>query len=179
VNCRQFFGIIAQGSSFTVSDTFSNDLSGSLNCFAGSLQTQLDELLQEKARIKLRMRNLRHRLGVLRASSKKKERAARAGSHLRSIAIRRAQARPTCDLHEELARACRIAFLELGQSATAEQLLAAILRRGSFSFNAIENNPLVSINHLLISMAQRGEAISSNEGTQSRWAYRPKSQCFQ
>lgn len=159
-------------------DTYSNDLPGSLSCIASLLQTQLDELLQEKARIKLRLRNLRHRLSILKASSKNKKRTARRDvSALRSNAIHRTQARRTFRLQEELARACRIAFLELGGSATAEELQAAILRRGSFSFNALEKEPIVAINHILVALARSGEAISGNERPQSRWAYQSARRC--
>jgi hypothetical protein len=163
-----------------VSNNVSNELTGPLNCIVGVLQTELDQLLQQKARIKLRMRNLHNRLSVLQADSrKKKRRISRTKSRRPPNATRRARAQQIFHLHEELARACRIAFLELGGSATPDELYAAILRRGSFSFPAIENKPTVSISHVLVSMAQSGEAVSSNEGSQSRWAYQPKARCFQ
>jgi hypothetical protein len=162
-----------------VSNIFSNDLSGSLNCIVGLMQTELDDLLQQKARIKLQMRNLRHRLGILQAGSRKTNRTSRPMARRPPNASRRAQARKICHLHEELARACRIAFLELGGIATPDELYAAILRRGSFMFPAIQNKPTVSISQVLVSMAQCGEATSSNQGPQSRWTHHPETRSFQ
>lgn len=162
-----------------MSNTLSNELTGPLNCIVDMLQTELDQLLQQKARLKLRMRNLRNRMRILQADSRKEKRISRAKPRRPPNATRRAQIRQGCRRQEKLARACRIAFLELGGSATPDELYAAILRRGSFSFQAIDNKPTVSISHVLDSMAQCGEAACSPEGPQSRWAYQPETRCFQ
>jgi hypothetical protein len=132
---------------------------------------ELDELLERKARIKLRMRNLRVRLRSLERESpsglRKKYRRSQS-------LVRKAQAREMRQLQEELHRACRIAFLELGGTATPDALHSAIERRGSFSFGTMNEKPVVAIIRTLTAMAESGEATCCPNGSQPKWSYHPK-----
>lgn len=142
-----------------------------VNDVVALLQAELDELLQEKEKIRLRMRNLRRRL----ASSNPRKAARGQSRKLRNIA-RHAEGRKVRHLHDELSRACRIAFLELRAAATPEDLYHAIVRRGSFSFALIKENPIALIKRTLISMAESGEVICCSA---SDWAYRAVPRPFQ
>jgi len=139
------------------------------------LQAELDELLQQKAGIKLRMRNLRRRLGILQAGCVG-ARSVRRKSRRSGTVARRAQSRKICHLHDELSRACRIAFLELGGTATAEEIYTAIARRGSFVFSLLEEHSIAAIARTLESMAQSGEVAC---GSDSRWTFQPEARNFQ
>lgn len=148
----------------------SNGARGPLNDTVALLQAELDELLQQKARIKLRMRNLKRHLGIVETGSGSAR--TRRRKRWRSVtAAHRAETRKICQLHDELSRACRIAFMELGGTATAEELCAAIVRRGSFSFALLKENPSSATIRTLHSMARSSEVVSASD---SRWSYQPQ-----
>lgn len=147
-------------------DASSDTLQRSITHTAGQLQAQLDELLQQKARTQLRLRSLRRRLSILqdppgRKKLKKQRRP-------RNIAGQR-ESRKLRQFHEDLMRACRIAFLELGGTAKPHELCSAIIRRGSFSFEAIKTEPVLAVIRMLTSMAHRGEAICIASGSEQNW----------
>ncbi|HZQ20908.1 MAG TPA: hypothetical protein VFA90_19620 [Terriglobales bacterium] len=150
---------------------FGADGSGdSINDTIALLQAELDELLQQKATIKLRMRNLRRHLGMLKVDSgsahtrsRKRRRSVTAAHRAENLKIRR--------LHSELSRACRIALMELGGTATAEELYAAIMRRGSFSFSLLKENPTAAIARALNAMARSSEVVRASD---LRWTYQPQ-----
>ena len=134
------------------------------------LQAELDKLLQQKATIKLRMRTLRRHLGLLQTASVSTQRRRR--KRWRSVAAaHRTETRAIRRLHDELSRACRIAFMELGGTATAEELHGAIARRGSFSFSLLKESPSAAITRTLNSMALSDEVV---RGSGSRWSYHPQ-----
>jgi regulator of replication initiation timing len=148
----------------------------SVQCVVRQLQLELDELLDRKARIKLRMRNLRVRLRSLERGAS----GALRKKHRRSQSLtRRAQADKLRELQEELYRACRIAFLELGGTATPEALHLAIVRRGSFSFAALQEEPIAAIIRTLTEMAQSGEATCSTNGSEPQWRHNQNLPRFQ
>jgi hypothetical protein len=153
-----------------------NELERSLNSIAGMLQAELDEALQQKVNIKLRMRSLRRHLGILEAKSNGKS-ASRAKFHRARSAVRRALAQEMSRAHEELWRACRIAFLELGGTATPEELYSAIARRKSFSFAAIGDEALIAVRRVLNSMLQSGEVVSSAANSPPQWTYKGVARC--
>jgi hypothetical protein len=88
---------------------------------------------------------------------------------LRNV-TRRAEAREMCRFHEGVWRACRIAFLEVGGTATPKELYSAIVRRGSFSFGVHDGDAITAIVRTLTSVAGAGMAIC---GSDSRWTYTP------
>lgn len=144
-----------------------NGAGDSINNTVALLQAELDELLQQKATIRLRMRNLRRHLGTLEAGSgSAKHRRRKRGRAV--TAAHRAETRKVCQLHDELSRACRIAFMELGGTVTAEELYAAIVRRGSFSFSLLKETPGAAITRALNSMARSSEVLRALD---SRWTY--------
>jgi regulator of replication initiation timing len=163
--------MVQSGNMSTVANIPANGGQGSVNEIVDLLQAKLDELLQQKAAIRLHMRNLRRRLGILRANSNN-GRATRPNARRTRNQAQRAESRKVCHLHEELARACRIAFLELGETATPDELYAAIQRRGSFSFSLLEEKPESAVLRILTTMGERHEAV---RGSNSRWTYKADS----
>ena len=151
-------------------DPASDNLRRSIACIVGLLQGELEALLEQKSTIKLRLRALRRRLSSLPGESPRGPKT-RSKYRRSQKAAGRGQARELRQLHEQLRRACRIAFLELGGTATPDQLCSAIIRRGSFSFAAINEQPVTAIRHMLTSMAQSGEATCSSNGTHPKWVY--------
>jgi hypothetical protein len=147
-----------------------DELMRSLNSIVVELQAELDETLQQKASIKLRMRNLRRHLGMLQARAYSKS-TSRGKSRRSQNAAAHAQARERCRLQENLWRACRIAFLELEGTATSEELYYAILRRGSFSFTTSGADAVTDIVRTLTSVASSGEVVSSTNNSERRWTY--------
>jgi len=67
-----------------------------------------------------------------------------------------------------LKRACRIALLEIGRAASAEEIHSHIVRRGSFSF-VHSTHDRDSIVHALTAMIQEGEIRRVDDGTVWRW----------
>lgn len=154
----------------------SEALHSSIQCVVAQLQRELDELVQRKADIKLRIRGLRRRLSSVQREWTPE--TSRARYRKSENLARRAQAFKMRQLQQELHRACRIAFLELGGAATPDALHSAIARRGSFSFAEINETPLIAIARTLAAMAKSGEATCNNNGSQPRWTHHPKSSPF-
>jgi regulator of replication initiation timing len=148
-----------------------DELTRSLNSIVVSLQAELDEALQQKASIKLRMRNLRRHLGMLQARAHNKSKP-RGKSPKPQNVDTHAQAREMCRLQEKLWRACRIAFLEFGGTATSEELYSAIMRRGSFPFTASGNDGVAEIVRTLTSLARSGEVVCNTNSSQRKWTYK-------
>lgn len=168
---RQLSGMMTVMSEMSASvNVGSHGPRNSLNDTVALLQEELDELLQQKAAIRSRMRNLRRHLSILQTDSASAQHPRR--KRWRSVTTaHRAQTRKIRQLHDELARACRIAFMELGGAATDEELQAAIVRRGSFSFALVKENPSAAITRTLHSMAQSSEVVPASD---SRWSYQPQ-----
>jgi len=67
-----------------------------------------------------------------------------------------------------LTRACRIALMEAGGTASPEEIRASIVRRGSFSF-ADSGFPDTEIMRTLTVMTERGEVRRLETGSRSVW----------
>ena len=165
----------------TINEADSESLRRSINCIVVIvvlLQRELDELLQQKAGLKIRMRSLRRRLSSLRDEASHRTFKMRKYRRSQKTA-RRAQVGKLRQELAELRRACRIVFLELGGTATPDELYSAINRRGSFSFGRIKEKPIVAILRTLTSMAQPREATCSTNGSLPKWSYDPETSPFQ
>lgn len=68
----------------------------------------------------------------------------------------------------DLRRACRIALLETANAISDSELLARIIRRGSFCF-ADPDLAVVAIDQELTAMAQQGEVQAINSSSQRLW----------
>ena len=140
-----------------------------MNCVVVQLQKELDELLEAKTLIKKRMRTLRRHLSSLQDKTNPKL-TRRHYRHSESL-VRRKQVGKMRQLQQELHRACRIAFLELGRRATVDSLHSAIVRRGSFSFAALKERPAIAVLRALTFMAQSGEITCSTTDSEPMWTY--------
>jgi hypothetical protein len=137
------------------------------------LRAELDELAGRKAELERRKRKLlrlRYSLlaGALRSpafgagslkSPRQRKRVERAKSN----------ARKSRRQHKELTRACRIAFLDAGGSATPDQIYWLIVRRRSFSFIDLDEEPASAIARTLHLMAETGEATCITNDPNSCW----------
>src|SRR5581483_11172610 len=147
----------------------SENVQSSMNCVVIQLQRELDELLGAKALIKKRMRILRRNLSSLQGEMSPG--IARRKYRYSESLVRRKEVGKMRQLQQELHRACRIAFLELGGTATADALYSAIARRGSFSFAEIKQKPTIAILRALTFMAQSGEITCSRTESEPKWTY--------
>jgi hypothetical protein len=68
----------------------------------------------------------------------------------------------------DLKRACRIALLETANAVSDSELLARIIRRGSFCF-ADTDSALLAIDEQLTAMAEQGEVLAINNSSQRLW----------
>jgi hypothetical protein len=72
----------------------------------------------------------------------------------------------------KLRTACRIALMEVGHAASAEEILSQIVRRGSYSFMNTEHG-IAAIVQTLIVMTELGETQCLDGGASRRWERRP------
>lgn len=129
----------------------------------------MDELLQQKAAVVNRIRNLRRQLrgkrvfqGDERVASENGALNLRNRRRSRKAAIHRS--RDTMQFsYDDLRRACRIALLEAGGAANAERIYSLIVRRGSFVFSDSNEQALDAVEHALSTMHEAGELSLSNE----------------
>jgi hypothetical protein len=139
-------------------DSIRHPLYVSVSAVIGSMQAELDTLAQRKTELERRLRNLRKTWHALRATQ------AEASSQLRRSRrrLRRAWKVPGADksqnLYEELRRACRIALLEAEGPATPDQIHASIIRRGSFAFEVLDEEPIAAILRMLKLISDPREA---------------------
>jgi len=68
----------------------------------------------------------------------------------------------------DLRRACRIALLETANAVSDSELLARIIRRGSFCF-ADNDSALLAIDQELTAMAEQGEVSPIDGSSQRMW----------
>jgi hypothetical protein len=73
-------------------------------------------------------------------------------------------------VRSELARACRIAMMEMNEPASAETIYDRIGRRGSFTFAGYKR-PLRAIGLAMGAMVKRGEASLLEKGGRPRWRW--------
>jgi len=68
----------------------------------------------------------------------------------------------------DLRRACRIALLETANAISGSELMARIIRRGSFCF-ADRDSAVLAIDQELTAMAEQGEVQAINSSSQRLW----------
>lgn len=147
----------------------SDDPHESLNNLARLMQNELDHLLEQKEGLRRRMQKLRRVLHELRGS--RDSSSSKVSKSRRWRTADREAARKHRALYEQLWRACRIAFMEMGGVASSHQIYALIKRRGSFSFGALEEEPMVAITRVLNLMAHAGEAERIGDQNNPTWRY--------
>ncbi len=136
------------------------------------MQAELDSLFEQTLELRHRIRKLRRTLRkFLVTKNSSRGRQSRKLHHSRAAASR-ANGHKIRTLHELLERACRIALMEAGGEASIEQIQSLIVRRDSFSFDALDDEPLAAIARTLQMMIQTGEVrcLSSEDGSQLRYA---------
>lgn len=139
------------------------ELNRSLRSVVGNLQNEIDELLEQKAAILRRTRNLRRQLREKRAELE--EQLIAESIRNRRPVGHRAFTRPSPnhaedaqrDVYDDLMRACRIALMEAGGTATPHQVQSLIERRGSFSFARVPESASDSVQQILDIMYRAGE----------------------
>src|SRR5690349_1519266 len=114
----------AAGAALLIKNFVSDQLHGSVQGIVSLLQAELDVLIKQKADLKRRRRSLSR---ILRSLVQEPGESVRPGSGLlKSRRFRKhverasASARESHRKHNELRRACRIAFLEAGGVATPD-----------------------------------------------------------
>jgi len=103
-------------------------------------------------------------------SSADPRRRATARNNRRRSPTNACDARP---VRSELARACRIALMEINEPASVETIYDRIERRGSFAFAGYKR-PLRAIGLAMFAMVKRGEARLLNEAGSRRWRWEPE-----
>jgi len=76
-------------------------------------------------------------------------------------------------MHNQLLRACRIAFMDTGGVATPDQIFAAILRLGSFQFHSLAEPPRTAMFRTLTVMSEMNEAKCLIGESHAPWQYTP------
>lgn len=141
-----------------------------------SMQAELDKLTERKAQLRRRMRGLRRMLKVFPAKPARNLASEpdclkpRQPRRLRQT-LKRAEGRESRQLCDKLKRACRIAFLEAGGTATPDEICSSIMRRNSFSFTSADEPPAVVIIRILNLMSQTGETQCVSSDQYSFWRY--------
>jgi hypothetical protein len=122
------------------------DLHASIHELVNSIQSEIDALVQQKADLDRNKRNLWRRLQAdqRETNSSGGDRTHR-GSKRQHSAAERANAHKSRSLNRELWRACRIAIMEVAENPTAKQIYSQIVRRGSFDFDGLKENPISAI----------------------------------
>jgi hypothetical protein len=141
------------------------------------LQKDLDDLIRQKIDVRRRIRSLSRKL---REQSSPTALSARGrATHAQkfrqiSTTVGRPRGRKSERLQFELTRACRIAFMDAGGTATPDQVCFSIERRGSFSFIDLDEKPIDLVIRILNFMAETGEAKCASSDPHSPWTYTPK-----
>jgi hypothetical protein len=168
--------------------------SDSVCALVAQMQTELHSLMTRREELVARIRNLHQVMRGLRviasrpafdylrveplASSPVLQTApapAPDDHTIASLSVRRLQSSGQCKSSRvslSLQRACRIALMEAGTAASAEEIYARIVRRGSFSLANMEcaTRALVQV---LNDMAEEGEVRLLKCGACPRWERLP------
>ena len=121
------------------------DLHASIQQIVSSIQAEIDALVQQKADIIRAKRNLGRRLQAIQIGTHPSNCYRLPTSKRQRNATGRANARKSRYAYAKLRRACRIAIMEIGENPTAEQIYLQIVRRGSFKFDNLQENPISAI----------------------------------
>jgi hypothetical protein len=130
-------------------------------------QTQLHDLLTRREEIGRRIRNLRQAVGGLESvpSEPALDRAIIRGLAVGSRSHTRGRSNQAC---LNLKRACRIALMEVGETASPEEIHSRIVRRGSFTFGDADF-ALPAIVRALHAMAYAREVRRLEDSQGCRW----------
>ena len=145
-------------------DSIANPFHPSVSAIICSMQVEIDALTQQKAELERGLRKLYGRLRALRAAKGDAPQEKPAPAQLRRSGrrLRKALRLPATDkaqkLYEELRRACRIALLEAEGPTTPDQIHRSIIRRGSFAFEVLDEEPITAILRVLNLIGERTEA---------------------
>ena len=133
------------------------NLPASLHQVVSVIYSQMDDLARQKADLRREMRNLRRQLHILRNAQRpaKLAKGSRQGSRRKRM-LHKVRSRRPREFSDALWRACKIALLEVEGDATATEIHARIMRRGSYVF-AIGEDPIAAIMNTLSVMYESGE----------------------
>lgn len=144
------------------------------------LQAELDRLIAQKTELERRRRSLYRRLDTLLEGPSRRRpygvgalKSSRLCAHPRYASE---SARDSWRVHNELRRACRIALMEAGGTATADEIYSHIVRRDSFCFTSLKE-PIPAIVRTLSLMAEAGEA-SRMTGAPDSWQLMKQQELF-
>ena len=130
------------------------DLHASIHEVVNSIQSEIDALVQQKADLaRIRMNMWRRFLAFKTETNPSRGDRTRRGSKRQHSAAERASAHKSRSLNRELWRACRIAIMEVVENPTAKQIYSQIVRRGSFNFDGLKENPISAIARTLTVMS--------------------------
>ena len=159
----------------TVSEFATGQLQVSVQNIVTQMLVEMDELAKLRAELGRRRRRLLRLRYSLRQEGGRSVGFAAGGlksPRLQNYVNRtRAKAQKSRRLHNELRRACRVAFLEAGGVATPDQIYSLIVRRSSFSFADIGEEPAAAITRTLRIMAQAGEARCITSDLNCAWKF--------
>lgn len=139
------------------------------------MQSEVDQLVQHKNALVVQIRRLKKTLIVLRemqdevtgrANTRRRQRSQR----LRYLQMGR-RLRLSRNPYGELTRACRIAFTEAGGIATPNEIRLSILRRRSFVFASLNQDPVEAVVRILNVMANAKEVRRLTDDQYSRWQF--------
>ena len=125
------------------------DLQVSIQGIVNSIQAEIDALVRQKAHLRRHKRNLWRRLQACESGTNPSRCSLTRGSKREGSATDRAIASESRHLYAELFRACRIAIMEIGENPTAEKIYMQIVRRSSFNFDDLQENPMSAITRTL------------------------------
>jgi hypothetical protein len=127
-----------------------------------AIQAEIDALVQEKADLHRRRRNLWRRLQACEIGPNLSRCSNIHRSKRERSAVGRAMASKSRHLYAGLHRACRIAIMETGENPSAEEIYIQIVRRGSFNFDDLQENSISAIARTLSAYATgRRQRVSS------------------
>jgi hypothetical protein len=127
------------------------------------LRNELSALLQEDVALASLIRSFKDALRKLNRSSRQLSTNSFSGTSLADEKFEK-QTKPRYsrdDSSYALRRACRIALMESDEAATAQEICARILRRGSYAFES-GDNAFTVIEQTLSAMQKEGEALATN-----------------
>lgn len=148
----------------------------SLSRIVAAMQSEVDELVQKKVTLVVQLRRLKKTLYALRKTQDgvggraKPRRGQRSQRAFRCLEFARG-VRCSQNPYGELTRACRIAFAEAGGIATPNEISLSILRRSSFAFDTLDQDPDEAVVCILNFMADAKEARCLSGDQYSRWQF--------
>ena len=151
-------------------DNVTAELQPSLRKMTDVIRQEIDQLVNQKTILGRRSRNLRRQLTAARSTQAFGPVVSAAKVRARAVS-RRAATRSfndaTLHSYDKLRRACRIALMDSGGTANADQIHSLIVRRGSFDFSDLNTSSFDSIMQALKMMYEAGELSASTQARDS------------